>query len=60
MSSDAIKKVAHKTIGQSKNENWLTWQKNRITASNFGVVLAAISKNKYPPSLFKRLSGMLA
>lgn len=53
-----IKEVCKMTIGQAKNEAWLTSRKNRLTASNFGVVLAAIQRNKYPPSLYKRLTGM--
>ncbi|XP_044760381.1 uncharacterized protein LOC123317834 [Coccinella septempunctata] len=50
-------KIAELTIGQSENAKWLLARKNRLTASNFAVVLAACSRQRYPPSLFKRLSG---
>lgn len=58
VSIDTIKDVAAVTVGQSQNGNWLTFRKNRLTASNFGIVLAAIGQKRYPSSLFKRLSGM--
>nr|CAI5835011.1 unnamed protein product [Callosobruchus analis] len=35
---------------------WLVARKNRLTSSNFGTVLAACRRNKYPPSLFKKLT----
>lgn len=30
-------------------------RRNRLTASNFGCVLAAVKRNRYPVSFFKRL-----
>lgn len=54
-----ILKVAEETIGQSNNSKWLLARKNRLTASNFSVVLAACRRQRYPSSLFKRLSGTL-
>ncbi|XP_031333375.1 uncharacterized protein LOC116182925 [Photinus pyralis] len=57
VSSETIKTVSGNTIGQSQNENWLTYRTNRLTASNFGAVLAAVRRQSYPPSLFKRLTG---
>ena len=57
VSSETIKKVCAMTVGQAKNENWLICRKNRLTGSNFGAVLAAISRKKYSPSLYKRLTG---
>lgn len=58
VSPEIIEKVCTTTVGQSKNESWLRCRKNRLTASNFGFVLTAIKRNKYPPSLYKRLTGM--
>ncbi|KAJ8333873.1 hypothetical protein SKAU_G00411920 [Synaphobranchus kaupii] len=43
------------TVGQVKNALWSAYRKKRITASNFGLVLAAVKS--YPPSLFKTLLG---
>ncbi|KAJ8928938.1 hypothetical protein NQ314_018437 [Rhamnusium bicolor] len=57
VSPEQIKKICSVTVGQYKNENWLICRKNRLTGSNFGAVLAAISRKKYPPSLYKRLTG---
>lgn len=57
MNSDDILKLASETIGQGLNSKWLIKKRFRITASNFGPVLSAINRNKYPPSLFKRLVG---
>lgn len=37
------------------HENWLIARKHRLTASNFGAVLAACKRNRYPSSLFKKL-----
>ncbi|KAL0973578.1 hypothetical protein UPYG_G00206350 [Umbra pygmaea] len=36
---------------------WSAYRKKRITASNFGLVLAAVKRSSYPPSLFKTLLG---
>lgn len=51
-----VKLVLEKTVGQANNENWLITRKNRITASNFGAILAAVRRNRYPIYLFKRLT----
>ncbi|KAG5870683.1 hypothetical protein JTB14_003881 [Gonioctena quinquepunctata] len=55
LTQNKVKEVVNKTIGQAKNENWLIARKNRLTASNFGAVLAAVNRQRYPPSLFKKL-----
>lgn len=47
--------VAQKTVGQSKNWQWAAIRKDRLTASNFGFILKASQRNRFPPSLFKRL-----
>ncbi|XP_076848422.1 uncharacterized protein LOC143494205 [Brachyhypopomus gauderio] len=45
------------TVGQAKNPLWSAYRKKRITASNFGLVLAAVQRKSNPPSLFKTLLG---
>lgn len=37
--------------------NRTAYRKKRVTASNFGLVLKAVKRNSYPPSLFKTLLG---
>ncbi|XP_077075129.1 uncharacterized protein LOC143726028 [Siphateles boraxobius] len=49
--------IEEATVGQAKNASWFAYCKKRITASNFGLVLAAIKRKSYPPSLFKTLLG---
>ena len=56
-SKDNIKKIAEITKGQRDNPLWLIYRKGRITASNFGSVIAAIKRKRYPESLFKTLLG---
>ncbi|KAK5643912.1 hypothetical protein RI129_007757 [Pyrocoelia pectoralis] len=58
VSIDNILYVNQLTIGQGDNPLWLIAKKNRLTASNFGKILNACRRNKYPPSLFKTLAGM--
>ncbi|XP_061164340.1 uncharacterized protein LOC133205416 [Saccostrea echinata] len=50
-----IQQIASLTTGQKENCMWSSVRKNRLTASNFGCVLAAIKRNRYPISLYKRL-----
>ncbi|XP_062583748.1 uncharacterized protein LOC134245490 isoform X2 [Saccostrea cucullata] len=50
-----IQQIACLTTGQKENCMWSSVRKNRLTASNFGCVLAAIKRNRYPVSLYKRL-----
>ncbi|XP_062610659.1 uncharacterized protein LOC134272440 [Saccostrea cucullata] len=50
-----IQQTACLTTGQKENCMWSSVRKNRLTASNFGCVLAAIKRNRYPVSLYKRL-----
>ncbi|KAF5296945.1 hypothetical protein FQR65_LT10096 [Abscondita terminalis] len=57
VTSDKIKEIADATVGQSANENWLTYRKNRLTASHFRIAIKAINRNKYPISLFRQLTG---
>lgn len=55
LSDDEILKIAALTVGQRSNELYLRYKKYRITASNFGYVVGALSRNSYPPSLYGRL-----
>lgn len=57
ISSEDILKIQTATIGQSSNPTWLMVRKHRLTASNFGRVLKACRRSKFPPSLFQTLTG---
>ena len=57
LTDDNIKEIFHLTVGQRKNYLWGQFRKGRITASNFGLVLAALKREQFPPSLFKTLKG---
>lgn len=57
MCQEKILKVSEVTVGQAQNEKWLVYRKHRLTASNFGAVLGACKRNRFPKSLFKRLAG---
>lgn len=50
-----IIKIEQLTRGQHQNENWHVARKHRLTSSKFGLVLSALKRNKFPPSLFKNL-----
>ncbi|VEN40642.1 unnamed protein product [Callosobruchus maculatus] len=54
---ESIKLIAEQTVGQQSNPRWLLARKNRLTASNFSAVIAACGRQRFPPSLFKRLLG---
>ncbi|CAL8371998.1 unnamed protein product [Gadus morhua 'NCC'] len=43
--------------GNAEDKALMAYRHKRITASNFGLVLAALKRNSYPPSLFKTLLG---
>jgi len=58
MSEEEIAEVALKTIGQYNNVFYCRYKNYRLSASNFGIVLKAISISSYPESLFKRLLGL--
>lgn len=51
----SIKDIAAATIGQTLNEKWYLARKCRMTASNFGPVIAACKKNRFPVSPFQTL-----
>lgn len=50
-----IERCAKETVGQRTNPNWSKARRHRITASNFGIVLKAVGRGRYPASLFRRL-----
>ncbi|VEN52943.1 unnamed protein product [Callosobruchus maculatus] len=54
---ESIKLIAEQTVGQQSNPRWFLARKNRLTASNFSAVIAACGRQRFPPSLFKRLLG---
>ncbi|XP_063046180.1 uncharacterized protein LOC134440153 isoform X1 [Engraulis encrasicolus] len=49
--------IERATVGQTSNALWAAYRKKRITASNFGLVLSAVRRQSFPPSLFKTLLG---
>ncbi|KAJ8258033.1 hypothetical protein GJAV_G00192400 [Gymnothorax javanicus] len=49
--------IEEATVGQAKNPLWSAYRKGRVTASNFGSVLAAVRRKSYPLSFFKTLLG---
>ncbi|CAG9763801.1 unnamed protein product [Ceutorhynchus assimilis] len=51
----SIKDIAATTTGQVSNEKWFLVRKFRLTASNFGAIIAACQRNRFPVSLFKTL-----
>ncbi|CAI6363290.1 unnamed protein product [Macrosiphum euphorbiae] len=55
--NNIVEQIAKETIGQSENPLWFEYRKNRITASKFGVVLAACKRGKFSKSLFKSLEN---
>ncbi|KAL3971878.1 signal-regulatory protein delta [Sarotherodon galilaeus] len=57
VSDEEKKQIEEATVGQTKNALWSAYRKKRITASNFGLVLSAVQRRSYPPSLFKTLLG---
>ena len=54
LSNEQILSVSNITIGQRSNPAWHLARKGRLTASNFGAVLAA---KRVTPSLLKKLLG---
>ena len=56
ITKEIISQIVNLTKGQHVNENWHIARKHRLTASRFGMVLSAIKRNKFPPSLFKSLA----
>lgn len=49
VSKEQIEQVAQLTNGQTSNHLRSMVKKNRLTASNFGVVLSAIRRQRFPP-----------
>lgn len=57
LTPEKVVDIARVTIGQYHNRTYCKLKQFRLTGSNFGIVLQAIQRNSYPPSLYKRLSG---
>ncbi|XP_022304500.2 uncharacterized protein LOC111111673 [Crassostrea virginica] len=55
VNNNQIQQIVTLTVGQKDNCLWSAVRKSRLTASNFGCVLAAIKRNRFPASLYKRL-----
>jgi hypothetical protein len=58
LTQSQIEHVSIGTVDQRESTLWHSLRSERLTASNFGLVLSAVKRNSYPPSLFKRLLGM--
>ena len=50
-----ITSLEEATRAQAACPEWMIARKYRLTASNFGKVLGAVNRGRYPPSLFKTL-----
>lgn len=57
LTPEHIKYVCNESLGQRKNPFWLIARRFRLTASNFGIVLSAVKRNKFLDSIYKRLLG---
>jgi len=57
MSDEDIKTIEESTRGQRHNPLWSILRQNRLTASNFGKVLKAITNNTCSSSLLAQLKG---
>lgn len=57
VNDSTILQLVKDTTGQQKNPLWFHYRQHRLTASNFGIVLAACKINKFPKSLFKQLEN---
>ena len=62
VTEEQLKWVADKSEDQRKIHYWGMYRRLRLTASNFGIVLKAVTRQEatgrpYPPSLFKALKG---
>lgn len=51
------KSISELTRGQIANKEWNILRQNRLSASNFGKVLRAYNRGKYPLSLYKQICG---
>lgn len=55
LNDDIITSIADCTVGQWENEIYIALHTYRITASNFGHVLGAVRRKRYPKTLFEKL-----
>jgi len=49
-----IVNISNITVEQRSNPLWLQYHKMRLTASNVGIVLKAIERNRYTEALFRQ------
>lgn len=56
---EEILAIAEATIGQRHNPLWHEMRLGRITASNFGIVIAAVQRNRYIHILFAQVLHLL-
>lgn len=57
VTNETVLKIAQETVGQAKNDLWLIYKKHRLTASNFGDIISAMTKKSIPKSLLKSLNN---
>ncbi|KAJ8963998.1 hypothetical protein NQ314_005210 [Rhamnusium bicolor] len=57
LTKDRIVEVQKLTVGQMNNPAWYIARKHRLTASNFGQVMKACKRGRFPPTLFQTLTG---
>ncbi|KAJ8963995.1 hypothetical protein NQ314_005207 [Rhamnusium bicolor] len=57
LTKDRIVEVQKLTVGQTNNPAWYIARKHRLTASNFGQVLKACKRGRFPSTLFQTLTG---
>jgi hypothetical protein len=55
MNEEDIAEIAKQTIGQFRNPIYRQYRRFRLTASNFGFILAAVKRNSFPPSFWHRI-----
>ena len=55
VTDEEIVQIANATVGQRKNVLYCQLKSYRLSASNFGYVIAAIQRGSYPASLFGRI-----
>ena len=54
-SSEMIQQIAHSTKEQWKSKEFCILRKYRLTASKFGIIIAAVGRNSFPKSFWERV-----
>lgn len=57
VNEEEVEEIFSQTVGQRNNSLWSIYRKGRITASNFGLVLKATTKQQYSSQYTKTLNG---